>query len=311
VFPNRFEGVPFFHTKHCFSANDWFVRLHTKTVLVSSSSSRFRKSLKLLGQKVGVLLEWKREKGVVLPELGTEVSVGGTKGVKDGLDKVTHGTGVTSTGRVAIGDSGHAQELLSGRRRNKSGTTRGRDQTNRNGTTLSGDLARDGVGKSRSTSPVSSSDGNNIELGGSDGSTNGRSNFRRALDSKTNVSRGISDSNKGLESGALTGRRLLLDGHDLHDLVLELVLEEVVDDFGFLDRDGEEEDLFNAGDLSFLDKTSELGDGNPDVFVASSASTTASASAASSASSSASSSAAESSSSRILWWCVVTHCCNW
>mmetsp|Transcript_18567 Transcript_18567/g.46028 ORF Transcript_18567/g.46028 Transcript_18567/m.46028 type:complete len:201 (-) Transcript_18567:511-1113(-) len=152
--PNGFEGVPFVHEEYCASANDSFAPFHTLPYS--------RANLQFLGQKVGVLLEWKRKKGILLPEFGTEVSVGVTKGVKDGLDKVTHGTGVTSTGRVAIGDTGHAHKLLSGGRGNKSGTARGRNQTNRNGTTLSGDLAGDGVGKTGSTSPVSSSDGNNI-----------------------------------------------------------------------------------------------------------------------------------------------------
>jgi len=267
--------------------------------------------LQLLGKKVGVLLEWKREKDVVLPELGAEVSVGRAKGVKDGLDEVTHGTGVTSTGGVAIGDTGHAHELLSSGGGNESGTARGRDQTNGDGTALSGDLAGNRVGKSRRTSPVSSSDGNDIELGGSDGSTNGRGNFRRALDSETDVSGGISNGDKGLEAGALTGGRLLLDGHDLHDLVLELVLQEEIDDFGFLHGDGEEEDLFDAGDLSFLDQAAKLGDGDPDVLVTASASSAASSSSASAASSTASSTASSatesSSASFLLWWCVVTH----
>jgi hypothetical protein len=259
-----------------------------------------------------VFLEGKRKKNVVLPELGAEVSVGSAKGVENGLDEVTHGTGVTSTGRVAIGDTGHAHQLLSGGGGNKSGTARGRDQTNGNGTTLSGDLAGNGVGKSGSTSPVSSSDGNNIELGGSDGSTNGRGDFSRALDTETDVSGGISDGDKGLESGALTGGRLLLDGHDLHDLVLELVLQEVIDNFGFLNGDGEEEDLFDASDLSFLDQATELGDGDPDVFVTSSASSTASSASATATATtvtaSSASSAAESSSASFLWcWCVVTH----
>jgi len=258
-----------------------------------------------------VLLVGERKESVVLPELGTEVSVGRAEGVKDRLDKVPHGTGVASTGRVAIGDTGHAHQLLSSGRGNKPGTAGSRDQTNGNGTTLSGDLAGDGVGKTGSTSPVSSSDGNDVELGRSDGTANGRSNFGRTLDSQTNVSRGVSNGNKGLESGALTGRRLLLDGHDLHDLVLELVLQEVINDFGFLDGDGKEEDLFDASDLSLLDQASELGDGDPDVLVASSASTSASSSTASAASSSASvaSSASEPSSSSFLSWCVVTHFC--
>lgn len=299
--PNGFEGVPFFHKESRTLTNDPSSQFHTHSYNRKKLNNN---DLKLLGKEVGVLLEWKRQERVLLPELGTEVSVGRSEGVEDSLDEVTHGTGVTSTGRVAIGDTSHAHQLLSGRGGNKSGTARGRDQTNGNGTTLSGDLARDGVGKSGSTSPVSSSDRNDIKLGGSDGSTNGRSNFRRALDSKTNVSVGISNGNKGLESGALTGRGLLLDGHDLHDLVLELVLQEVVDNFGFLDRDGEKEDLFDGGDLSFLDQTSKLGDGDPDVLVTSSSASASSASAASTASSTASS-ASESSSSFL--WGVVTH----
>ena len=125
-----------------------------------------------------MLLERKREKGVVLPELGAEVSVGRAKGVEDGLDEVTHRTGVASTGRVAIGDSGHAHEPLSGGGGNEPGTAGGGDQTDRNGTALSGDLAGHGVGEPGGTSPVSSSDGDDVELGGSDGSTDGRSDFR-------------------------------------------------------------------------------------------------------------------------------------
>jgi hypothetical protein len=48
------------------------------------------------------------------------------------------------------------------------------------------------------------------------------------------VSSSITDSNESLEARALTGRRLLLDRHDLHDLILELVLQEEVNDLGFL-----------------------------------------------------------------------------
>jgi len=255
-----------------------------------------------------VFLERKREKGVVLPELGAQVSVGRAKGVEDGLDEVTHGTGVTSTGRVAICDSGHAHEPLSGGRGNETGTARSGDQTDRNGTALSGDLAGHGVGKPGGTSPVSTSDGNDVELSGSDGSTNGRGDFRRALDSETDVSGGVSDGDEGLESGALTGGRLLLDGHDLHDLVLELVLEEVVDDLGFLYGNGEKEDLLDASDLSLLDEATELGDGDPDVLVAASTASASSSATASTASTTTASSAAESSSSSfLLWWCFVAH----
>ena len=54
--------------------------------------------LELLREEVGVLLERKREEDVLLPKLRAEVSVGSAKGIEDGLDEVTHGTRVTSTG---------------------------------------------------------------------------------------------------------------------------------------------------------------------------------------------------------------------
>jgi len=220
-----------------------------------------------------VLLERKRQQGVVLPEFGAEVSVGVTKGIEDGLDKVPHGTCVTSTGGIAIGDAGHGHQFLSGGRGHESGTTGSRNQTNRNGTTLSGDLAGNRVGKTGGTSPVSTTDGNDIEFGAGDGTTNGGGDFAGALDSESDVTRGISDGDEGLESGALSGTALLLDGHDLHDLVLELVLEEIINDFGFLDGNGKEEDFFDGRNLSFLHETSEFGDGNPDVFVTASTGT--------------------------------------
>mmetsp|Transcript_14999 Transcript_14999/g.41739 ORF Transcript_14999/g.41739 Transcript_14999/m.41739 type:complete len:314 (-) Transcript_14999:40-981(-) len=264
--------------------------------------------LELLGQKVGVLLEWKRKERILLPELGTEVSVGRSQGVVNGLDEVSHGSGVSGRAGVAVGDTGHAHELLSGGRRNQSGTARGGNETDRNGTALSGDLAGHGVGKAGGTSPVSSSDGNNVELGGGDGTANGGGNLGGALDSETDVSVGITNCHKGLEASALTGRGLLLDRHDLHDLVLELVLEEIVDDLGFLDGDGKQKDLLDGGNLSLLDQTSELGYGDPDVLVASSSSAAATASATASSSASTASSASESSASSFwCWGLLVAH----
>jgi hypothetical protein len=87
------------------------------------------------------------------------------------------------------------------------------------------------------------------------------------------MSGGIAHGHKGLKPGPLTSRTLLLHGHDLHNLILKLILEEVIDDLGLLDRNGEEENLLDGSNLALLDETSELGDGDPDVFVASSLAT--------------------------------------
>jgi hypothetical protein len=48
----------------------------------------------------------------------------------------------------------------------------------------------------------------------------------------------VADGNEGLEAGALTGARLLLDGHDLQDLVLESGAQEEVNDFELLKKVG-------------------------------------------------------------------------
>mmetsp|Transcript_14764 Transcript_14764/g.26788 ORF Transcript_14764/g.26788 Transcript_14764/m.26788 type:complete len:217 (-) Transcript_14764:16-666(-) len=155
------------------------------------------------------------------------------------------------------------QKLLSGRRRNQSSTTGGRNETNTHGTTLSSDLTGHSMGHASNTSPVSTADGSDVELGSRDGSTNSSGNLRRALNTKTNVSSVITNGNESLKAGPLTSRTLLLDGHDLHDLILKLVLKEVVNDLGLLDGKRKEEDFLDASDLSLLDKTTKLGHGDP------------------------------------------------
>ena len=100
------------------------------------------------------------------------------------------------------------------------------------------------------------------ELGKDDGATDSSCDLLRALDAETDVTLEVTDGNEGLEAGALTSAGLLLDGHDLHDLILELG-EEVVDDLVLLDGEREEVDLLHGLDLAILDETAELGDGDP------------------------------------------------
>lgn len=56
---------------------------------------------------------------------------------------------------------------------------------------------------------------------------------------------------------------LLLDGHDLQDLILQLATQEVVDDLVLLDGQREQVDVLERRDLAFLDKTTQLGHGHP------------------------------------------------
>jgi hypothetical protein len=83
------------------------------------------------------------------------------------------------------------------------------------GTALAALLDGQRVGKTKVGTPVSTSDGDDAELGDDDGGTDGSSDFLGGLDAKTDVTLGITDNDNGLESSTLTGTSLLLDGLDL------------------------------------------------------------------------------------------------
>jgi hypothetical protein len=63
--------------------------------------------------------------------------------------------------------------------------------------------------------PVAAADGEDGELGDDDGGADSGSDFLGGLDAETDVAFGVADDDDGLESGALTGAGLLLDGLDL------------------------------------------------------------------------------------------------
>jgi len=73
----------------------------------------------------------------------------------------------------------------------------------------------------------------------------------------------VTDGNKGLETCALTGTGLLLDGHNLQNLILQLRPQERVDDLGFFDGKGEEIDLLQSPDFLVLDEPAQFGDWDP------------------------------------------------
>ena len=88
------------------------------------------------------------------------------------------------------------------------------------------------MGISILTFPVSTTDWRNVELGTGDGSTDGGGNLRGTLHPKTNVAISVSKGNESLETGTLSCRTLLRNRHDLHDLVVEFILEEEVNNLG-------------------------------------------------------------------------------
>lgn len=111
--------------------------------------------------------------------------------------------------------------------------------------------------------PVSPPDGDNRELSKDDPTANGGSNFLAALHAEPDVTIVVADDDEGLEPGSLTGTGLLLDRHDLHDLVLESGSNQHVDDLVLLDWEGVEVDLLQAADFAVSHKTTELGHGDP------------------------------------------------
>ena len=91
------------------------------------------------------------------------------------------------------------------------------------------------MGTTDLVTPESSPDGNDGELGQDDGAANGGCHFLGALDAETDVAVRVADGDEGLEAGALTGAGLLLDGHDLQNLVLEGGAQVKVDDLELLE----------------------------------------------------------------------------
>lgn len=107
--------------------------------------------------------------------------------------------------------------------------------------------------------PVSPPDGDDRQLGDNDGTPDGGGDLLGALDSETDVTVKVTDGNESLESSSLTGRSLLLDGSNRHDLVLQTG-EELVDNLVLLDGEGEEVDLLHRLDLAVVDQTTELSE---------------------------------------------------
>lgn len=87
--------------------------------------------------------------------------------------------------------------------------------TDGDGTALARLLDGNGVRLTKVGTPVTATDGDNVELGDDDGGTDGGSDFLGGLDTETDVAVGVTNEDDGLEAGALTGTGLLLDGLDL------------------------------------------------------------------------------------------------
>lgn len=112
--------------------------------------------------------------------------------------------------------------------------------------------------------PVATTDGADGELGVDNGTTDGTGDLLGTLGTETKVTVFITDGDDATKARALTSTGLLLNGHDLHDLVDELArfvtlagstAEEVIDNLVLLDWDGVQKDLFERLNLVGSDET--------------------------------------------------------
>lgn len=235
-------------------------------------------SLLFGGGLIGVDVQWGDWQRLLGPQVWSQETVSVTDGNEGSLQGVFQSSGGTVGRGVDIFNTGQLQQLLDSWGGDDTGTSWGWDQSHGDGTTLTRGLRGQRVRLTQVVTPVTSSDWDDGQLGNDDTGSDGTSNFLGGLDTQTDVTVGVTNDNDSLESGSLTGSGLLLDRLDVHDFVLQ-VWQQSVNDLEFLDWQRVQEDLFNGGDLTGLDKSTQLGDWDPTLFflvssAASSATTT-------------------------------------
>ena len=145
------------------------------------------------------------------PKIWGEVLVGLLKGLVSSLDEVLSSSGMSRGIGIAIINTSELKELLGDWSSDNTSSTWGWDELDTNGSTLSSDLSWDSMDSSNLVTPETSSNWHKLELGSDDGSLDSNLDFLSDLDSKTNVTVLISNSDNSLETSSLSGLSLLLD----------------------------------------------------------------------------------------------------
>jgi len=205
------------------------------------------------------------------PEIRGKESVGVADGNEAGLNEVLGGTGAAGRAGEDIIDTSELQDLLWDGGGDEAGTTGSGGELEADGAALTGGLHGDGMHVTDLVTPVTSPHGDEGQLGANEGTLDGNLDLLGELDAETDVTVVVTDNDDSLEAGTLTGLGLLLDRHDLHDLVGEgtlSLLDELVNNGGLLDWDGVSVDLLEVVDVTVLDKSAELGSGEPVVLAA-------------------------------------------
>lgn len=175
--------------------------------------------------------KWVLSDNASAPEVRRVVLESSLDSCKCSLNEVSSSSSRALSLSVDVLDTGEVEKLLGHGRRHQTGSSRSRDESHLNGSTLSCHFAGDSVHGSDFVSPIALSDGNDVELSHDDGSLDGSLNFLVAFPSESDVVFLVSDDGIGFEAGSLTGLGLLLDGLDLHDFFLQAAAQESIDDF--------------------------------------------------------------------------------
>jgi len=190
-----------------------------------------------LAEDIGVLVERRADELGLLPEVGGEETVGVGDGNEGGLEGVLEGLGGTGRGGVGVLDTSKLQQTLDGGGGNETDTAGSGNKSDGDGTALAALLDGDGVRLTKVGAPVTTTDGDNSELGNDDGGADGGSDFLGGLDTETDVASRVTNDNDGLEAGTLTGSGHLLDGEDEHDVVLKFLQEGIYDLYSLIGRE--------------------------------------------------------------------------
>ena len=97
-------------------------------------------SLVVLLEPVCELLEGRLLEYGLLPEVGSQVGIGGSHCSVGSLGEITQGAGGTSSAGVAVLNTGHLQQFLGDGGRHDAGTAGSRDQTHPDGATFTSHL---------------------------------------------------------------------------------------------------------------------------------------------------------------------------
>lgn len=141
----------------------------------------------VLDQIIGKFLIGTLGEDSLLPQIRCQIGVGTGDGSVGSLGKVTKSSGTALSRGVAIFDSGHGQKLLRDRSRDNSSSTRRRNQADQDRSTFTCDLRGHGVGFTNFVSPKSTPHWDNGQLCQDDCTTDGSSDFLRALKCKIKV----------------------------------------------------------------------------------------------------------------------------